>query len=105
MVNPPCPPCVARSCERVTLARATSLPAKDRPKRRCEHSQNRGETPSRFVTPSRKKYRHRMEAVKDQTPPNESLGGVEANIDNDQYALANHEGVLTAESSEGRTKR
>ena len=70
-----------------------SLPAKDRPKRRCEHSQNRGQIPSRFVTPSRKKYRHRMEAVKDQTPPNESLGGVEANKDNDQYALAIREGV------------
>ena len=38
-------------------------------------------------------------------PPNDSLGGIKANKDNDPYGLAIREGVSTSESSGGRTKR
>ena len=38
-------------------------------------------------------------------PPNDALGGIKANKDNDPYGLAICEGISSAESSGGRTKR
>ena len=38
-------------------------------------------------------------------PPNDALGGIKANKDNDSYDLTICEGISTTESSGGQTKR
>ena len=87
MVNPPCLPHLPDLAGIRGQAGQRLLSAKDRLRRRCERTQGKGR-------PRHDSLRRLDGRSSDSSiPPNESLGGVEANKDNDLYALAIREGV------------